>query len=50
VSILADRKDGALLGGNAAPFQLILTGERRPARWVRQVASIEIRTVPKADR
>jgi len=42
LSILADRKDGQPLDANAAPFQLILTGENRPARWVRQVVSIEI--------
>ena len=36
------RKDGEPLAGNAAPFQLIMTGEKRPARWVRQVVSIEI--------
>ena len=42
VSILADRKDGKPLDGSAAPFQLILMGENRPARWVRQVVSIEI--------
>ena len=42
VAIIADRKDGEPLAGNAAPFQLIMTGEKRPARWVRQVVSIEI--------
>lgn len=42
-AILADRRDGAPLAPTAAPFQLILTGEKRPARWVRQVVSIEIR-------
>lgn len=42
VAILADRKDGAPLTGNAAPFELILTGEKRPARWVRQVVSITV--------
>ena len=42
VVILADRKDGAPLGPNAAPFQVIVAGEKRPARWVRQVVSIEI--------
>jgi DMSO/TMAO reductase YedYZ molybdopterin-dependent catalytic subunit len=42
VAILADRKDGAPLTGNAAPFQLIITGEKRPARWVRQVISIDL--------
>ena len=43
VAILADRKDGMLLGGDAAPFQVILADEKRPARWVRQVVSIEVR-------
>ena len=42
VAILADRKDGMLLGGDAAPFQVILADEKRPARWVRQVVSIEV--------
>lgn len=45
VTILADRRDGATLTGNEAPFQLVMTGEKRPARWVRQVQSIEVRAV-----
>jgi DMSO/TMAO reductase YedYZ molybdopterin-dependent catalytic subunit len=45
-AILADKKDGAPLAGNAAPFQLVMTGEKRPARWVRQVVSIDIVTLP----
>jgi DMSO/TMAO reductase YedYZ molybdopterin-dependent catalytic subunit len=43
VSLLADTKDGQPLSGNAAPFQLVLDGEKRPARWVRQVIGIEVR-------
>jgi DMSO/TMAO reductase YedYZ molybdopterin-dependent catalytic subunit len=46
VSLLADTKDGQPLAGNAAPFQLVLDGEKRPARWVRQVVEIHIATVP----
>jgi len=42
VAILADRKDGAPLAANAAPFQLVMTDEKRPARWVRQVVAIEV--------
>lgn len=42
IAILADRKDCAALAGNAAPFQLVIMGEKRPARWVRQVVSIEL--------
>ena len=52
VAILADRKDGAPLPPNAAPFQLVITGEKRPARWVRQVVAIELMSytarVPRA--
>jgi len=44
--ILADQKNGAPLPANAAPFQIILSGEVRPARWVRQVVSIEVRPAP----
>ena len=46
ICILADRRDGAPLPANAAPFQVILSGELRPARWVRQVVSIEVRPAP----
>jgi hypothetical protein len=45
LSILADKRNGASLAGNEAPFELILSGEKRPARWVRQVISIEIQAV-----
>jgi hypothetical protein len=41
-SILADTKDGQPLAGNAAPYQLILADEKRPARWVRQVVTIDV--------
>lgn len=44
VSLLADRRDGTPLDAHAAPFQLILSDEKRPARWVRQVVAIEVRS------
>jgi DMSO/TMAO reductase YedYZ molybdopterin-dependent catalytic subunit len=44
VAILADRRDGKPLPQAGLPFQLILAEEKRPARWVRQVVSIEVRT------
>jgi hypothetical protein len=47
IAILADKKDGAALTGNEAPFQLVLTGEKRPARWVRQVVSLEVQLVAR---
>jgi hypothetical protein len=33
----------------AAPFQLVLTNEKRPARWVRQVVSIEPISLPSRE-
>ena len=46
IAILADRKDGAPLADTEGPFHLIVPGERRPARWVRQVVRIELRRAP----
>jgi hypothetical protein len=45
VAVLADRKNGAPLAGNEAPFQLVLSEDERGGRWMRQVVSIEIRRV-----
>lgn len=42
VIILADREDGASLPQNAGPFQIIVPGDKRPARCVRQVVAINI--------
>ena len=47
IALLADRRNGAALRDNAAPFQLVLTGEKRPARWVRQVVAIDVVPVPR---
>jgi hypothetical protein len=40
--VLADKQDGQPLPDNAAPFRLVIPGDSRPARWVRQVKSIEV--------
>jgi DMSO/TMAO reductase YedYZ molybdopterin-dependent catalytic subunit len=40
--ILADQQDSQPLPDNAAPFRVVVPGDTRPARWVRQVKSIEI--------
>jgi hypothetical protein len=39
--IVADTMDGKPLGANG-PFQLVSAGEKRPARWVRNLASIRV--------
>ena len=42
IALLADRKDGAALTAKDGPFQLIVPGEKRPVRWVRQVRRIRV--------
>jgi len=38
--------DGGALAQRVGPFQLIATGESRPGRWVRQLVSIEVKSLP----
>lgn len=45
VVILADRRNGKPLGDDEGPYRLLVPDEKRQARWVRQVTSIEIREV-----
>ena len=40
--ILADHQDGQPLPDNAAPFRVVVPGDNHPARWIRQVKSIEV--------
>jgi hypothetical protein len=41
--IVADTRDGKPLGQNG-PFQLIVSGDKRPARWVRNLDSISVQS------
>lgn len=43
--ILADEADGAPLSAEEGPLRLVVEGDARPARSVRQVTAIELRTV-----
>jgi DMSO/TMAO reductase YedYZ molybdopterin-dependent catalytic subunit len=43
VIILADQKNGHPLDDREGPARLIVPGEKRPARWERQVTSITVR-------
>jgi len=36
-------RDGKPISGNDGPFQLVVPGEKRAARWVRQVTALRIR-------
>jgi DMSO/TMAO reductase YedYZ molybdopterin-dependent catalytic subunit len=41
--LLADRRDQQPLSAKEGPLRLIVPGEKRQARWVRQVTSVTIR-------
>jgi hypothetical protein len=43
--ILADKKDGKPLPEKEGPFRIIVPAEKRPARWIRNVKTIAIKTV-----
>lgn len=43
--ILAHTVDGHSLDPDAGPWRVVVENELRPARWVRQVAAIRLRTV-----
>ncbi len=45
--ILADKRDGAALGPDNGPFQLVIEGDLRPARSARMVTAIEVRRLGK---
>ena len=40
--LLADRRDGEALFEDTGPLQVVVADEQRAARWIRQVARIEI--------
>jgi hypothetical protein len=43
--ILADKRDGKPLDAKEGPLRIVATGDKRPARWVRQVTTVRITTV-----
>jgi hypothetical protein len=46
VPILTAHCNGAALDDREGPFRVIYPGEKRPARWIRQVSSIELLRAP----
>jgi len=46
VILLADRADGHPLDNKEGPFRLVVPGEKRRARWVRQVTSLKVVQLP----
>jgi hypothetical protein len=46
VPILTANCDGKPLDAKTGPFRLVVSGEKRPARWVRQVTAIDLLRTP----
>jgi DMSO/TMAO reductase YedYZ molybdopterin-dependent catalytic subunit len=44
IVLLADRRDGKPLDDRQGPFRIVVPDEKRPARWVRQVVSLTVRS------
>ena len=42
VILLADQADGHPLNSKEGPFRIVVPGEKRMARWVRQVTSLKV--------
>ena len=40
--LLAEKEDGEALPAKSAPLELVVTGDKRAARWARMVTSLEI--------
>ncbi len=40
--ILADKRDGKLLDAKEGPLRIVAPGDKRPARWVRQVTTLRV--------
>jgi DMSO/TMAO reductase YedYZ molybdopterin-dependent catalytic subunit len=41
-AFLVDRKDGQPLDAHTGPFRIVIPGDARPARWIRQVTAIAV--------
>jgi hypothetical protein len=46
VVLIADSRDDAPLPPPEGPFKLIVPGEKRDARWVREVTAIDVENAP----
>jgi len=46
VILLADRADGHPLDNKEGPFRIVVPGEKRMARWIRQVTSLKVVQAP----
>jgi hypothetical protein len=42
--IVADTMNGQPLDAKSGPFKMVVTEDKRPARWVRNLVSIELKS------
>ena len=42
VILLVDRRDGRALSASEGPFRIVVPGEKRHARWVREVVALDV--------
>ena len=47
VVLIADSRDGTAFSEHEGPFRLIVPGEKRGARWVRQVTALDVEDAPE---
>ncbi|MEZ4413699.1 MAG: hypothetical protein R2910_11995 [Gemmatimonadales bacterium] len=47
--LLADQVDGQPLPAKEAPYRLLIAGDQRPSRWMRQVVAISVRAEPSTE-
>lgn len=44
--LVSDKRDGQPLLPDSGPLQIVVPQDKRPARWVRQVTTLEVRQLP----
>ena len=44
--LIVDRRDGQPLLPDSGPLQIVVPQDKRPARWIKQVTSLEVRQLP----
>jgi hypothetical protein len=46
VVLVADSRDGTPFSGQEGPLRLVVPGEKREARWARQVIAVDVERIP----
>jgi hypothetical protein len=42
VIVMAVRRDGKTIGSSEGPLRIVVPGEKRHARWVKQVTALDV--------